>query len=141
MGFSLSVHNAAVGVYSIARQDRTTATSIASRTDLAEAACFEALGWLGAGAEQVVVVCCEDPTPPTYQRLEDVEDFRYAWACRLRAVSCGGLVLGAAAAGEAGAIASPLVQTPCLRALAFLAGAAGSSLVSETGRYMWRRHA
>ncbi len=61
MGFSLSVHNAAMGVYSIARVDRATTTSIAANLDLAEAACFEALGWLAAGAPQVLVVCCADP--------------------------------------------------------------------------------
>ncbi len=67
MGFSLSVHNAAMGVYSIAREDRTTTTSIAANVDLAEAACSEALGWLAAGVEQVLVVCCADAVPSPYQ--------------------------------------------------------------------------
>lgn len=134
-GFSLAVHNAVVGMDSIARQDRMATTSLAATVDLPEAACFEALGWLADGAHQVLVVCCEDPVPPPYVP-QGTLDFRHAWACRLRAVSTGGLSL---AAGGEPVPGSPL--PPSLRALSFLAGASGNALSSESGRYQWRRHA
>jgi hypothetical protein len=138
MGFSLAVHNAAMGIYSIARADRTTTTSLAVNQDLAEAACCEAMGWLAAGEPQVLVVCCADPIPAPYQPTAGAEPFRYAWACRLRAVNAGGLSVelsaGAPAAGEG-------IEFPSLRALSFLVGARGAELRSETGRYLWRRHA
>jgi hypothetical protein len=138
MGFSLSVHNAAPGLYSIARHDRTPTTSIAANVDLAEAACFEALGCLLSGASQVLVVCCEDVVPPPYKEDGGHWEFRHAWACRLRLALSGCLSLEAAeAAGEPAAMP---MEPPSLRALSFLAGARGRSLVSDTGRYVWRRH-
>jgi hypothetical protein len=141
MGFSLAVHNAAMGVNSIARKDRTTTTCIAVNEDMAEAACFEALGWLGDGVGHVLMVCCGDPVPPPYEPTQGSEQFRYAWACRLRAVSSGGFSLLATIAGQASSPINPATPA-CLRALSFLVGAhPGEDLLSESGRYLWRRHA
>ncbi len=139
MGFSLAVHNAAIGVYSIAREDRATTTSIAANNDLAEAACCEALGWLAAGAAQVLVVCCADPVPAPYSPVDGTEPFRHAWACLLRRVDAGGFSLTAGAAPDA---ESPTdsIPWPTLRVLAFLAGSRGRVLRSDTGRYLWLRH-
>lgn len=138
MGFSLAVHNAAMGIYSIARNDRTTTTSLAANQDLAEAACCEALGWLAAGEPQVLVVCCADPVPAPYQATAGAEPFRHAWACRLRAVASGGISLGVADGESAG---EEPIGFASLRALSFLAGARERELRSETGRYLWRRDA
>jgi Beta-ketoacyl synthase, N-terminal domain len=138
MGFSLAVHNAAMGIYSIAREDRITTTSIAANTDLAEAACCEALGWLAAGEPQVLVVCCADPVPAPYQPTDGAEPFRYAWACRLRVVESGGISL--ALQPQAVAAADPIASAS-LRALAFLVGAREEEQLSASGRYQWRRHA
>ncbi|MDR2215711.1 MAG: beta-ketoacyl synthase chain length factor [Nevskiaceae bacterium] len=141
MGFSLAVHNAAVGLYSIAREDHAMTTSVAARNDLAESAFFEALGWLASGAASVMVVCCDDPVPSIYRTKENENDgFRYAWACQLRAQSAGGFTLTAGAA-DADMAARSRVEHPCLRVLEFLTGNERSALVSETGRYLWRRHA
>jgi hypothetical protein len=148
MGFSLAVHNAAVGIYSIARKDRTVTTSIAARTDLAEAAFFEAMGWLAAGEAEVLVVCGDDPVPPPYQTQPS--DFRYAWACRLRAAAGEGFTLQTvtdAPVPEASPPPPPHTHTyishPCLRTLAFLVGETQPTLTlrSESGQYLWRRHA
>jgi Beta-ketoacyl synthase, N-terminal domain len=139
MGFSLSVHNAAMGVHSIARKDRTTTTCIAVNEDLAEAACFEALGWLGAGTGQVLMVCCADPVPPPYEPTRGAETYRYAWACRLRAVSSGGLSLSPANGREKLHSLNPITP-PSLQALSFLVGVHPGDLRSESGRYLWRRH-
>lgn len=139
MGFSLAVHNAAMGIYSIARADRTTTTSIAANVDLAEGAICEALGWLAAGEPQVLVVCCADPVPSPYQPTAGAEPFRHAWACRLRAVDSGGFSL-AIMADRVPAAAEP-IESASLRVLSLLAGARDAELRSATGRYLWRRHA
>ncbi|MGC4027633.1 MAG: beta-ketoacyl synthase chain length factor [Steroidobacteraceae bacterium] len=141
MAFSLSVHNSAVGVYSIARKDRVTTTSIAARTDLAEAAFFEALGCLASGIPRVLVVCCEDCIPRPYRVEGKDGGFRYAWACCLRAQSAGGFALMAATSGPVDMCFPSRVDHPSLRALAFLVSDEGASLASESGHYLWRRHA
>ncbi len=102
-------------------------------------ACCEALGWLAAGEPQVLVVCCADPVPPPYQPTAGAEPFRYAWACRLRAVQSGGISL-TPMPGETGPATDP-IDSASLRALAFLAGARQGEQSSATGRYLWRRHA
>ncbi|MEO8316068.1 MAG: beta-ketoacyl synthase chain length factor [Pseudomonadota bacterium] len=137
MGFSLSVHNAAIGVYSIARQDRISTTCIAANADLIEVACVEAMGWMASGERQVLLVCCEDPAPPPYRADEGATDFRYAWACRLRATKTEGVTLRLADGGVKSEIPSR-GNTSNLDPLAFMAGVRGSSLMSETGRYEWR---
>lgn len=139
MGFSLAVHNAAMGIYSIARDDRVTTTSIAANVDLAEAAFCEASGWLAAGEPQVLVVCCADPVPAPYQPTAGTESFRYAWACRLRAVESGGISL-ALSPRESASTHDP-IESASLRALAFLADARDGDQRSATGRYLWKRHA
>jgi Beta-ketoacyl synthase, N-terminal domain len=139
MGFSLSVHNAAMGVYSIARSDRMATTSIAVNEDLAEAACFEALGWLAAGTDQVLVVCCADAVPPPYEVTDGAEQFRHAWACRLRVVASGGISLVPTDGCES-ATSVDQVASASLRALSFLIGTHRGDLVSGSGRYRWQRH-
>jgi len=140
MGFSLAVHNAALGIYSIARQDRTSTTSIAAKTDLVESAFFEALGWMACGATEVVVVCCGDHVPPPYSPESEAHHFRHAWACRLRPVPSGGINLRAANDATPEANAWSKVESPSLRALAFLVAGHESVMPSETGRYQWRRN-
>jgi hypothetical protein len=140
MGFSLSVHNAAMGIHSIAGQDRTPTVSIAAKTDLAESAFFEALGWLALGTGDVQVVCCEDAVPPPYRAEPGAPNFRYAWACRLSADPLGPFALMMAQA-QSQVAPGFRVTPPSLRALAFLVGDEVSALSSESGRYLWRRHA
>jgi hypothetical protein len=141
LGFSLSVHNAATGVYSIARQDRIATTSIAAGPDLVEVACLEAMGWLTSGEKQVLLVCCEDPAPPPYRADEGATEFRYAWAGLLKPVSTGGITLQMAGQGEGEGAETPRTGIMSnLNTLAFMSGLRGRSLLSGTGRYVWRRH-
>ena len=142
IGFSLAVHNAVVGIYSIARKDRASSTSIASSSDLAELAFFEALGWIASGATSVLVVCCGEAVPSPYLPENDRHEFRHAWACRLRKVAEGGFSLSSSVEGEKFSDTSSwsAVESPSLRALAFLVGGQAKTMVSETGRYLWKRH-
>lgn len=142
MGFSLAVHNAAVGVYSIARQDRTSSVSIAAGVDLAELACFEALGWIASGARRVVIVCCGEAVPVPYLPEGGRQESRHAWACQLRETTEGGFSLSAIPEGWP-AMPEPEptpVESSGLRALAFLVGGQEGVMASESGRYLWQRH-
>lgn len=140
MTFSLSVHNSAVGIYSIARQERTPTTSITVAQDLAESAFLECLGWLADGAPQVVMVCCDDVVPAPYGVADDVRGLRHAWACRLALADGDGITLETRH-GEPDAPPPPGVMPPALGALAFLAREEEFASVSPSGRYLWRRHA
>jgi len=65
--FSLSVHNAAAGLFSIGRKDRSPSTSLAAGLDSLPMAVLEAAGMLAEGAPRVLVVAQEEPLPPPFQ--------------------------------------------------------------------------
>ena len=59
--FSLSVHNAIAGLFSIAWQNKLQSTVVASGEEGLAAAFIEALGLLQEGAEQVLLVFYDEP--------------------------------------------------------------------------------
>lgn len=65
--FSLSVHNAAAGLFSIGRSDRSASTSLAAGLDSLPMAILEAAGLLDEGAPRVLVVVYEEPLPAPFQ--------------------------------------------------------------------------
>ncbi len=137
MGFSLSVHNAIPGIYSIAQADRTPTTAIAANRDLAECGVVEALGWLASGFERAMIVCAEEAVPPPYEADGAEAAFRHAWAIVVAPVAEGGFSLEPREAPVEPADAVP----PGLRALSFLVGDAPGATVLNTGRHRWQRHA
>lgn len=64
MDFSLSVHNAAAGQFSIAKGDRSMSSSLSSRGESFTAALLEAQGMVLEGHDRVLVVM-SDPVPPS----------------------------------------------------------------------------
>lgn len=137
LGFSLSVHNAIPGIYSIAHADRVATTCIAANRDLAECAVVEALGWLGSGCDRVMIVCAEDVVPSPYEGDGTEASFRHAWAMVIAPAAGEGFSLQAGV-GEA---PTPAAMPADLRALGFLVGGPGGSAVLDSGRYRWQRHA
>jgi Beta-ketoacyl synthase, N-terminal domain len=65
--FSLSVHNSVIGLFSIARGDRSPNTSVAAGPDTLAAAFWEAASQLADGAERVLIVYVSEPVPETYR--------------------------------------------------------------------------
>jgi hypothetical protein len=63
MDFSVSVHNATAGLFSIARGDRSAATALAAGRESFSAALLEAQAMLQEGAEKALLVY-HDETPP-----------------------------------------------------------------------------
>ncbi len=80
-GFALSVHNAIGSQYSILRADRASVAAVANGRFTAEAGVLEALGALGDGAEEVVLVAYELTLNARYLpwATEPDADFAFAW--------------------------------------------------------------
>ena len=79
--FSLAVHNAVSGLFSIVRKDTSEVTSIAAMEGLVLQTFFEALGQLQT-VDKVLCVIYDIPLPEFYQahRAEPEEPFPYAIA-------------------------------------------------------------
>lgn len=82
--FSLSVHNAIIGLWSIQQQDVSEMTALAAQGDGLEHAVLEAALLLGEGAPAVLVVIAEDQTPDVYAPWIDDVSFPYAVALLLK---------------------------------------------------------
>ncbi len=78
--FSLSVHNAAAGLFSIARLDHAASTALAAGRSSVEHAVIEACGLLSEGEPEVLLVVCDCPLPPVYADFEDCHEQPFAWA-------------------------------------------------------------
>lgn len=83
--FSLSVHNAIIGLWSIFREDRSEMTALAGNQDVLEHGLLEAWMLLEQGAESVLVVMAEDQQPELYQPWITDAPFPYALALEIKA--------------------------------------------------------
>lgn len=133
--FSLSVHNTAAGIFSIAREDRSPATAIAAGDEtlgyaLLEASCqFEA-----APDRPVLVVYGDEPLPDEYRAFADGPETPHAVAVLLAANAGRSVTVAAAAAGG-----TP--RSPALQSLAFIECLARERPGGWTGaRHAWTWH-
>lgn len=78
--FSLSVHNANVGLFSIARGMRGNGIAVAAGASTVEHALIEACGLLADGAAQVLVVMADGPLPSVFGDFSDCDDQPFGWA-------------------------------------------------------------
>jgi hypothetical protein len=86
MSFSLSVLNAAAGLYGIARKDRSPATAVSSGEATFPLALVEAAAQaLSNPAAAVVLAFADEPPPAVYQPLVDSPRNAHAIAVRLEA--------------------------------------------------------
>lgn len=82
--FSLSVHNAIIGLWSIQRGDTSEMTALAAEGDGLEQALLEAATLLGEGASGVLLIVTEETPPELYRPYIDDVPFPYALALLLR---------------------------------------------------------
>lgn len=82
--FSLSVHNAIIGLWSILQQDNSEMTALAAEGDGLEHAVMEAALLLKEGAPAVLLVIAEDTPPAAYQPWITDVPFPYAVALLLK---------------------------------------------------------
>lgn len=78
-GFSLAVHNAVSGLFSIARKDTSEVTAIAASEGLVVQALIETAGQL-LNRDRVLCVIYDVPLPALYQTFTDSDPFPYAIA-------------------------------------------------------------
>ena len=108
--FSMSVHNAHVGLLTIARKDRANHIALAAGGATIEHAVIEACGLLADGAASVLLVACDAPLPELFMPFRDGVEQAHAWAWLLTAPvvepAAGDPAAGDPAAGEPAADAS-----------------------------------
>lgn len=83
--FGLSVHNAAGGLFSIARRDRAASSALAAGASSVEHAAIEACGLLADGAREILLVVYDRPLPAIYAGFDDHFAQPYAWAWLMQA--------------------------------------------------------
>lgn len=98
--FSLSVHNAIIGQWSIMRGDTSEMTALAGEGDGLEHAVLEAQLLLDEGAPAVLLVIAEDTPPAAYAAWVDDVPFPYAVALLLKPGEQWQLHLSSAAPAE-----------------------------------------
>ncbi|KQN77748.1 3-oxoacyl-ACP synthase [Duganella sp. Leaf61] len=108
--FSMSVHNAHVGLLTIARKDRANHIALAAGGATIEHAVIEACGLLADGAASVLLVACDAPLPELFMPFRDGVEQAHAWAWLLTAPvvepAAGDPAAGDPAAGDPAAGAS-----------------------------------
>jgi Beta-ketoacyl synthase, N-terminal domain len=85
--FSLSVHNAAAGLFSIARQDQASHAALAAGHAGVEHAVIEACGLLADGAPEVLLVTYDGILPELFHAFQDCQEQPFAWAWLLQAAT------------------------------------------------------
>jgi hypothetical protein len=78
--FALSVHNAAAGLFSMARLDRAPSTALSAGRSSVEYAVIEACSILAEGEPEVLLVVYDCPLPRLYGEFQDCREQPFAWA-------------------------------------------------------------
>ena len=99
--FGLSVHNAAAGLFAIARRDRAASSALAAGASSVEHAVIEACGLLADGAPEVLLVVYDRPLPAIYAGFDDRHAQPYAWAWLMQAPTSDVVTLSWTAAAPA----------------------------------------
>lgn len=87
--FSLSVHNAAAGLFSIARHDCASHSALAAGHGGVEHAVIEACGLLADGAPSVLLVVYDGVLPEVFRAFQDCQEQSFAWAWLMRPAAVG----------------------------------------------------
>ena len=146
--FSLSVHNANGGLWSIARGDRSNNIAIAAGASTVEHALIEACGLLADGARQVLLVMADNPPPEVFSAYGDCAERGFAWAWLLQAdadANAGARLSLSWTAADADSSAASQVDAALPGGLDilrfFLRHDAELARVTDGRRWRWSRHA
>jgi hypothetical protein len=132
MSFSLSVHNAAAGLYSIARGDTSNSVTLAAGKNTLPMGVAEACGLLSQGHPRVLLVNFDDAVPAPFKGFRDEADPPFALGLLLGQGSAFSLESSGAAAAPSALLEQP--QAPLLAD--FLKGSQPSL---QMGPWVWRR--
>lgn len=136
-GFSLAVHNAVSGLFSIARKDTCETTTVVAMEALVVHALLEAVGQL-QDHERVLCVIYDVPLPDFYRNYCDGDAFPYAIALVLSRTKGDGYYLEQNESLQQVATSLPQgLDSEPLRLLEVLTGLSAQMLVDLNGSY-WR---
>ena len=147
--FSLSVHNATGGLFSIARRDHANSLALAAGHSTIEHAAIEACGLLADGAPAVLLVANDGPLPAVYQEFADCREQSFGWAWLLQAAGADAISLrwshctgDANEVNEAGTDADRTGDPGALQIMRFfLRGDTSLSRIADNRRWIWSRDA
>lgn len=128
--FSLSVHNAIIGLWSIMRGDTSEMSALSTEADGLEHALLEACALLDEGSPQVLLMITEGVQPEPYQPWIDDAPFPYALALVISPGRQWRLTLDSAATA-----AEPSTWPHALNLVRALLGDAGMPVHSCRGRH------
>jgi hypothetical protein len=128
--FSMAVHNAIPGLFTIARRDRANHIALASGVATVEHGVIEACSLLADGVPQVLLVVCDCPLPQLFAAFDDEQEQPHAWAWLMTAGDAYGLEWTASAA-------PPLADMPGGLAVAAFHASAAAGLDRNDGRLCW----
>lgn len=83
--FSLSVHNATGGLFSIARRDHANSLALTAGHSTIEHAAIEACSLLADGANAVLLVASDGPLPEAFNQFTDCNEQSFGWAWLVQA--------------------------------------------------------
>lgn len=115
--FSVSVHNAIAGLYSIATNQSVNIDSVAAGMASPIAGLIDAVSLLGDGAECVRLVLCDEPVPDLFSDYSEPTDCPYAVLLEIERGNSFRLTWGSNESGE-----SRSSLPPALSVLRFFAG-------------------
>ena len=134
--FSMSVHNAIGGLFSIATSSNVPFTAIAGGVASVAGGIIEACGQLAAGEPEVLLVVYDEPLPLVYQPYRDETEFAYAWAWRLASAAGESFSLTWEAKGDETTACFPTEPLALEVLRLFLSGTPQG--VIGRGRQIWR---
>lgn len=139
--FSLSVHNAAAGLFSIARAEKSNHIALSAREFSVEHAVIEACGLLADGEDAVLLVAYDCPLPAVYSDFRDTDEQPYAWAWLIEAPRQEAVTLAWSGIPEGETLPAEDLS-PGLRILRFhLSGERSMARCSGRRKWEWRRDA
>lgn len=135
--FSLSVHNAIIGLWSMFRSDTSEMTALAATSEGLELAVMEAVLMLQAGAASVLVIVADENQPDVYSPW--IDDIPFAHAIALQLVPGTGWTLEHCATDIKKVVRETsetgCLVPPALRVLPLLLGDESSHC---SGNWQWR---
>lgn len=82
--FSLSVHNAIAGLFTIANSLHGNVVAVSGGRHTAQAGLVEAVALLAEGAPAVLLLVCDEPLPDVFQQYADEPQCAYAYGVILK---------------------------------------------------------
>jgi hypothetical protein len=138
--FSLAVHNAIAGLFSVATGDTAPATAIAAGAASVPSGVIEACGMLAGGQPEVLLVVYDEPLPALYQRYATEVEFPYAWAWRMTAPEGTGFELSWEAAEPPPTPPPPALPIGLQVLRFFLSGATAETMSCGRCTWHWTRN-